>query len=119
MEHRALGGTGLTVPVVGMGTWQTFDMRGRAEEQRARAVMDAALEGGAAFFDSSPMYGEAERVLGRALQGRRERALVATKVWAGSAEEAFTAEFRARAKKDPRIRLVTLEDLYAGAALPL
>ena len=44
-------------------------------------MTDAAFETGATFFDSSPMYGEAERVLGRTLEGRRGRAMVATKVW--------------------------------------
>lgn len=87
METRTLGSTGLVVPVVGMGTWQTFDVRGPAAEADARAVVDAALEGGAGFFDSSPMYGEAERVLGGALEGRRGDAQVATKVWTRSAEE--------------------------------
>ena len=84
---RAFGDTGLTVPTVGMGTWQTFDVRGAAADRRARSIVDAALEAGAAFFDSSPMYGEAERVLGLALEGRRERAFVATKIWTGSARE--------------------------------
>ena len=79
MEERDLGQTGLRVPVVGMGTWQTFDVRGAAAETAARqGVVDAALAAGAHFFDSSPMYGAAERVLGQALAGRREQALVAT-----------------------------------------
>lgn len=82
MEQRVLGATGLTVPVVGMGTWRTFDVRGAAAEARSRAVVDAALAAGASFFDSSPMYGQAERVLGAALGDRRTQALVATKVWA-------------------------------------
>jgi aryl-alcohol dehydrogenase-like predicted oxidoreductase len=87
MEERALGQTGLRVPVVGMGTWQTFDVRG-AEAVRARqAVVDAAFAAGATFFDSSPMYGAAEQVLGQALAGRRDRALVATKVWAATLAE--------------------------------
>jgi len=80
--------SGLTVPVVGMGTWQTFDVRGATAEANARGVVDAALASGANFFDSSPMYGEAERVLGRALDGRRRHALVATKVWTSSASAA-------------------------------
>jgi len=87
MEHRAFGRTGLTVPVVGMGTWHTFDVRG-AEAAARRAVTDAALEIGANFFDSSPMYGEAERVLGRTLEDRRDAAIVATKVWTDDEEEA-------------------------------
>jgi aryl-alcohol dehydrogenase-like predicted oxidoreductase len=85
MERRRLGASGLEVPVVGMGTWRTFDVRGASAEANARAVVDAALAAGANFFDSSPMYGEAERVLGAALEGRRDSALVATKVWTASA----------------------------------
>lgn len=87
MEHRAFGTTGLTVPAVGMGTWQTFDVKGRAAESNARKVVDAAVEAGAKFFDSSPMYGEAERVLGGTLAERRDDVIVATKVWASSARE--------------------------------
>lgn len=87
MEIRELGQSGLRVPAVGMGTWQTFDVRGDEPEHNARAVVDAALRSGANFFDSSPMYGEAERVLGACVKDRREGALIATKVWAQSAAE--------------------------------
>jgi aryl-alcohol dehydrogenase-like predicted oxidoreductase len=81
MEQRMLGKTGILVPVVGMGTWRTFDVRGEAATQHAREIVNAALAAGAYFFDSSPMYGEAEHVLGEALQGRRDQAIIATKVW--------------------------------------
>ena len=87
METRRLGSSGLDVPAVGMGTWSTFDVTGEPAEQNATAVVDEALAAGACFFDSSPMYGEAERVLGRTLVGRRDRALVASKVWSRSATE--------------------------------
>ena len=70
-----------------MGTWQTFDVRGAHVDAR-QAVVDQAFERGATFFDSSPMYGEAERVLGKTLEGRRERTIVATKVWAQDDQEA-------------------------------
>jgi aryl-alcohol dehydrogenase-like predicted oxidoreductase len=96
MEYRAFGSTGLDVPVVGMGTWQTFDVRGAAADERSK-VTDAAFDAGATFFDSSPMYGEAERVLGRTLRGRRGRAIVATKVWTShdkEAEQQVTAALR-------------------------
>jgi aryl-alcohol dehydrogenase-like predicted oxidoreductase len=85
MERRRLGSTGLEVPALGMGTWQTFDVR-RAEDRLP--VVDAALEAGTCLFDSSPMYGRAERVLGEALEGRRDEAVVATKVWTPDREEA-------------------------------
>jgi aryl-alcohol dehydrogenase-like predicted oxidoreductase len=87
MEYRTLGKTNLRVPAVGMGTWQTFDVRGAEKERARRAVADAGIEAGASFFDSSPMYGEAERVLGLTLQGRREQMVVATKVWASTLAE--------------------------------
>jgi diketogulonate reductase-like aldo/keto reductase len=72
------------VPVIGMGTWQTFDVR---DARRVRPVTDAALAGGATFFDSSPMYGRAEQVLAETLGASRPRVLIATKVWAGSLRE--------------------------------
>jgi len=77
-----------------MGTSRTFDVRGRAAETTSRKIVDEALAVGANLFDTSPMYGEAERVLGMALEGRRSEALVATKVWTASDEE---AERQARA----------------------
>jgi aryl-alcohol dehydrogenase-like predicted oxidoreductase len=88
VEQRVFGNTGLHVPVVGMGTWQTFDVTGSEADKRNR-VTDAAFEMGATFFDSSPMYGEAERVLGRTLRGRRDGAIVATKVWTSNDGEAM------------------------------
>lgn len=80
MELRALGASGLSVPVVGLGTWRRF-------EANAEALVDAALAADARLIDSSPMYGNAERRLGAALAGRREQALVATKVWASDPRE--------------------------------
>lgn len=87
MDMRPLGNTGLDVPAVGMGTWQTFDVKGEVSERHAREVVTQALASGANFFDTSPMYGESERVLGKALEGRREAALLATKVWAPTLRE--------------------------------
>jgi aryl-alcohol dehydrogenase-like predicted oxidoreductase len=87
MERRLLGRCGFEVPVVGMGTWKTFNVRGNKDERHAADIVTHALDHGCNFFDSSPMYGEAERVLGAALDGQRDRALVATKIWTPSADE--------------------------------
>ncbi len=81
MELRRLGAAGPEVPVVGMGTWRTFDVRGDAAQANAAAVVESAIGAGTTLFDSSPMYGEAERVLGGALAAHRSGVLVATKVW--------------------------------------
>lgn len=113
MEYRILGKTGLSVPAVGMGTWQTFDVHGAAQEQSRRAVVDDAIEAGANFFDSSPMYGEAERVLGLALEGRRDRALVATKIWTPSAAEGRAQAERALAYFGGIIDLYQVHNLVA------
>jgi aryl-alcohol dehydrogenase-like predicted oxidoreductase len=88
MERRQLGSTGLTVPVIGMGTWQVLDVETSVADAHTDALVEAALAAGADFFDSSPMYGPAERLLGRALAGRRDDTAVATKVWAGTIGEA-------------------------------
>ena len=84
VEHRRLAG--LDVPVVGMGTSQTFDVP-HVDEIRQR-ITDAALDHGATFVDSSPMYGNAERILGATLGKRRGEATVATKVWTPRDDEA-------------------------------
>jgi aryl-alcohol dehydrogenase-like predicted oxidoreductase len=113
MEERKLGSSGLVVPAVGMGTWRTFDVRGRAAEENARAVVDTALAGGARFFDSSPMYGRAEQVLGAALEGRRDGALVATKVWASTVEEGRAQAARALGFFGGRVELYQVHNLVA------
>lgn len=87
MQTRRFGRTDWAVPVVGLGTWQTFDLA-PDEERIARDVVDAVLDAGTRFFDSSPMYGRAEGVLGRALGERRAAAIVATKIWTNSGTEA-------------------------------
>ena len=78
MEERRLG------PVIGLGTWRTFD----GDERTADAVVSAALDTGARVFDTSPMYGAAEHTLGRALADRRADATVATKIWTPDEAEA-------------------------------
>lgn len=113
MDERPLGRTGLTVPAVGMGTWRTFDVRGPAAEGQVHAIVDEALTVGARLLDSSPMYGEAERVLGQALVGRRDDALIATKVWARSAAEGRAQIERAPGYFGGRVDLYQVHNLVA------
>lgn len=85
MEHRRFGRAELDVPVIGLGTWSVFDVPPAAEDG-PRAVVAAAFEAGIRLVDSSPMYGRAEGVLGRALRAANVRAsaTVATKIWTPS-----------------------------------
>jgi aryl-alcohol dehydrogenase-like predicted oxidoreductase len=83
METRALGRSGAELPVVGLGTWNTFDLPDDRQEAADR-VVEATFAGGSRLADSSPMYGRAERVLGRALGTRRSETFVATKIWTPS-----------------------------------
>ncbi len=113
MEQRKLGRSGLEVPVVGMGTWKTFDVKAPGDEARCRQVVDVALETGTTLFDSSPMYGEAEGVLGGTLHGRRDRALVATKVWTPDDLEAERQIGRALGFFGGRVDLYQVHNLVA------
>jgi aryl-alcohol dehydrogenase-like predicted oxidoreductase len=76
LDRRPLGKTGIDVPAIGTGTWRTFD----TVADRSPLV-DAALAAGVDLFDSSPMYGRSETALARAIAGRRDRVLIATKIW--------------------------------------
>lgn len=76
MEHRRIGS--LDVSVVGLGC---NNFGGRLDYTRTLAVVDSALESGINFFDTADIYGgtRSEEFLGRALEGRRDRVILATK----------------------------------------
>jgi aryl-alcohol dehydrogenase-like predicted oxidoreductase len=88
VEVRRFGRADLEVPVIGLGTWTVFDV-GPSDEAGPEAVVEGAFGDGVRLIDSSPMYGRAEAVLGRALStaGVRATATVATKIWTPSIVE--------------------------------
>jgi aryl-alcohol dehydrogenase-like predicted oxidoreductase len=89
VQCRRLGRSNVEVSAVGLGTWQVLDVRGHEQEEARHEVVRSALDSGVTLFDSSPMYGEAERVLGDALNKyERDLATVATKVWTSNDREA-------------------------------
>jgi aryl-alcohol dehydrogenase-like predicted oxidoreductase len=96
-----------------MGTWRTFDVTSASHVAQRRRVVDRALEMGSTLFDSSPMYGAAERVLGQALDGRREQALVATKVWTADDAEAERQFQRALGYYGDSVDLYQVHNLVA------
>jgi aryl-alcohol dehydrogenase-like predicted oxidoreductase len=83
-----------------MGTWRTFD----TNEDR-RPLVKAAIEAGVDLFDSSPMYGRAEAVLAKAIEGWRDRVLIATKIWTQDPE-------KGREQADYALRLYGHVDVY-------
>ncbi|WP_329549217.1 aldo/keto reductase [Streptomyces sp. NBC_01356] len=81
MEQRTLGGQGLTVGVQGLGCMGMSAFYGAADETESLATIDRALELGVTLLDTAESYGPFvnEQLLGKALAGRRESAVVATK----------------------------------------
>jgi diketogulonate reductase-like aldo/keto reductase len=71
---------GVTVPALGLGTWQMGERR--AEAKREVAALTAALDEGMSLIDTAEMYGDggAERIVARAIAGRRDEAFVVSKV---------------------------------------
>ena len=78
MRTRSLGNDGPEVSVVGLGT---NNFGPRIDYEQSLAVVDAALDAGITIFDTADIYGQgtSETFIGRALEGRRDRVLVATK----------------------------------------
>jgi aryl-alcohol dehydrogenase-like predicted oxidoreductase len=96
MQTRSFGKTGQDLPVIGMGSWQTLDLP-EGEQPLADEVVGAAFEAGTTLFDSSPMYGRSEEVLGRALESTRDGTYLATKTWSrtqAAAEARFAEQLR-------------------------
>jgi aryl-alcohol dehydrogenase-like predicted oxidoreductase len=96
MQTRSFGKTGLELPEIGMGSWQTLDLPD-SEQPLADEVVGAALASGTTLFDSSPMYGRSEEVLGRALEQKRDAAVLATKTWSrtqAAAEARYAEQLR-------------------------
>ncbi|MGY1686049.1 aldo/keto reductase [Geodermatophilus sp. SYSU D00804] len=91
METRPLGRTGAEVGVVGLGTWQLGGDWGDVDDERALAVLEAALDDGVTLLDTADVYGDgrSEERIRKALAARSERPFVATK--AGRRADPFEA----------------------------
>src|SRR5690606_26409511 len=87
MEYRQLGGAGLRVPVLSLGTAtfggtnDFFKKWGTTDVQEATRLVDLSLERGLNFFDTANVYsqGASEEILGKAIKGKRDHLLLATK----------------------------------------
>src|SRR5215208_335727 len=87
MEYRNLGGTGLKVSPLCLGTMM-FGAWGNADHDDAILIIHRALEAGINFIDTANVYsaGESEEIVGKALKDRRHQAVLATKVWGAMGE---------------------------------
>jgi aryl-alcohol dehydrogenase-like predicted oxidoreductase len=87
MEHRQFGRSGLTVPVLSLGTGTFggtdafFKTWGSTDVAQASRLIDICLESGVNFLDTADIYssGDSEKILGEAIKGRRDRLLISTK----------------------------------------
>src|ERR1700712_1765029 len=81
LEHRALGKGGLSVSAIGLGCMSLSGVYGEANDTVSEDLIRHAIDQGVDHFDSSDMYGwgHNEEVVGRALKGRRDGIVLATK----------------------------------------
>lgn len=115
MSTRAIPRTGEAIPVIGLGTWQTFDV-GSAAADRAPVVevLRRFLLAGGRVIDSSPMYGRAEAVTGDALTELNAigKPFLATKVWTRGKSAGIEQMERSLSRmRTPRIDLMQVHNL--------
>jgi diketogulonate reductase-like aldo/keto reductase len=113
---RAIPSTGERVPAVGLGTWLTFDvpLGNAVAVARRREVVERFFAGGGRVIDSSPMYGQAEALLGEVLPRDDGRLFAATKVWTPLGAYGPTQMRRSLALwKLPRVDLMQVHNLLS------
>lgn len=115
LHQRPIPSSREMLPVIGVGTWRTFDVGNRADARAPLAeVLRLLFAAGGSVIDSSPMYGASEGVVGDLLAeaGTRDRAFLATKVWT-SGRDNGVAQMRAslRLLRTDRIDLMQIHNL--------
>lgn len=100
MITRPIPRTGEGLPVIGLGTWQTFDVGAKVKARAPlRQVLGHLVDGGGRVIDSSPMYGRAEAVTGELVAEirARDKTFLATKVWTTGREQGIAQMRRSAA----------------------
>jgi diketogulonate reductase-like aldo/keto reductase len=115
MLKRQFGSNAEHMPVVGLGTWQTFDVGSTPLERGPlRCVLRALRESGGSVIDSSPMYGRSEGVVGEIVddEGVRDQLFLATKVWTRGRQQGIDQINRSmRLLKVERLDLIQVHNL--------
>jgi diketogulonate reductase-like aldo/keto reductase len=115
MNSRPIPKSGEQIPVIGLGTWQTFDVGASAEERAPLSdVLKRFFAAGARVIDSSPMYGRAEAVTGDQLAeiSAIGTPFLATKVWTRGKEEGIAQMERSMQRmRAKRVDLMQVHNL--------
>ena len=115
MKTRPIPSSGEALPVIGVGTWRTFDVgAGVPERAPLREVLRILFEAGGSVIDSSPMYGASEGVVGDLLAAMtaHDRAFIATKVWTTGRQAGIDQMQQSmRLLKEERIELMQIHNL--------
>ena len=120
MEYRQLGLSDLKVSEVGLGTWAIgSEFYGKTDDQESIRTIRAAIDSGINLIDTAPAYGNghAEEVVGRAIEGRRDEIVLATKVGVKRKGKQFPRDLRPesiRQEIDDSLRRLNVDviDLY-------
>jgi aryl-alcohol dehydrogenase-like predicted oxidoreductase len=120
---RAIPSSGEKLPVIGLGTWQAFDVDLTSDNRRQLGdVLSLFVKLGGRVIDTSPMYGRAEEVIGEltAALGIRDKLFLATKVWSRGKESGIKSMERSmallRAKRIDLIQVHNLVDVQTQLA---
>lgn len=120
MHQRKIPSSGEMLPVVGCGTWRSFDVGAKPADRAPLAeVLKVLFESGGSVIDSSPMYGAAEGVVGDLLAApsirdgaTRDKAFIATKVWTSGRDNGIAQMGRSmRLLKTDRLDLMQIHNL--------
>lgn len=97
LTKRELGKSGIKVTEIGIGLWAIGgDEWGPVDDENSLEAIEAALQSGINFFDTADVYGmgHSEKLLGRAMKGRREEFIVASKIgWVGFDHDAGKSQY--------------------------
>jgi diketogulonate reductase-like aldo/keto reductase len=123
MLMRAIPSSGEKLPVIGLGTWRTFDVHLTPDNRRQlEAVLSLFVKLGARVIDTSPMYGRAENVIGElaAALDIQDKLFLATKVWTRGRENGIQSMERSlsllRAKQIDLMQVHNLVDVQTQLA---
>ena len=115
MLTRAIPSSGEKLPVIGLGTWQKFDVDLTSDNRRQLGdVLSSFVRLGGRVIDTSPMYGRAEEVIGdlTTTLGMRDKLFLATKVWTRGQENGIRSMERSMVRlRTKQIDLVQVHNL--------